>query len=106
MPSDDPHRDEEGSGPFERWRRAVERRERRKIKARAEGDQGIWFGLGMMGLVGWTVTLPTLVGIALGRWIDGQWPSRFSWTLMLMVGGLILGCINAWKWIERESKEK
>lgn len=106
MPSDDPHRHDDAPGPFERWRRAVSRREQRKLKARAEGDQGVWFGLGMMGLVGWSVALPTLIGIALGRYIDGHWPSRFSWTLMLMVGGLILGCVNAWKWIEKESKDK
>lgn len=87
-----------------RWRRAVERQEARKIKARLERDRGIWFGLGMMGLVGWAVAIPTLLGIALGVWIDRTWPSRYSWTLMLLVVGLLIGCWNAWKWVERESR--
>ena len=33
----------------------------RKIKAR-KSTQGVWFGLGMMGLVGWSVVVPTLLG--------------------------------------------
>src|ERR1035437_121037 len=31
----------------------------RKLKAR-KSTQGVWFGLGMMGLVGWSVVVPTL----------------------------------------------
>jgi hypothetical protein len=34
----------------------------RKLKARRNSTQGIWFGLGMMGLIGWSVAIPTLAG--------------------------------------------
>ena len=88
----------------EEWRRSVEEKEARKLKARREKQRTIWFGLGMMGLVGWAVTIPTLIGIALGVWIDKTWPSQYSWTLMLLVAGVAAGCWNAWKWVERESK--
>jgi ATP synthase protein I len=47
-----------------------------------------------------------LGGVALGAWIDRRWPSRFSWTLMLLVGGLLLGCVNAWMRIEHERRER
>ena len=40
----------------------------RKLKAR-KSTQGVWFGLGMMGLVGWSVVVPTLLGAALGNQI-------------------------------------
>ncbi len=79
-------------------------KEARKIKARQEKDRSIIFGLGMFGLVGWSVAVPTVVGIAIGIWIDARWPSRFSWTLMLLFMGVVLGCINAWRWVKRESK--
>jgi ATP synthase protein I len=46
--------------------------------------------------VGWSVTLPTLLGIALGVVIDRRWPGRFSWTLTLLFLGLVFGCANAW----------
>ncbi|MDV6032774.1 MAG: hypothetical protein F9B45_22345 [Phycisphaera sp. RhM] len=86
--------------------RDVSTREQRKLKARAEVHRTIWFGLGTFGLVGWSVTLPALAGIALGVWIDHRFPSRFSWTLMLLVLGVALGCMNAWRWISRESQNE
>ncbi len=76
----------------------------RRLKARREGDRGVWFGLGLFGMVGWTVAIPTLIGVALGVWIDRNWPSSYSWTLMLLFIGLIIGCLNAWYWINRESR--
>ena len=79
-------------------------KQQRKIEARREGDRSAWFGLGMFGLVGWSVALPSLIGIAIGLWIDDHWPSRFSWTLMLLVLGVCVGCLNAWWWVERESR--
>jgi len=78
-------------------------KEERKIKARREKDRGVWFGLGMFGLVGWSVAIPTLIGIVAGLWIDKTWPGRYSWTLMGLVLGVIVGCINAWYWLKKES---
>ena len=76
----------------------------RKIKARRNSNQGVWFGLGMMGLIGWSVTLPTILGAALGIWLDKHYPDSRSWTLALLVAGLAIGCLNAWLWIVKEEK--
>jgi ATP synthase protein I len=73
-----------------------------KLKARRNSTRGVWFGLGMSGLIGWSVTVPALMGAALGIWVDRHYPSRFSWTLMLLVIGLIIGCLNAWHWVASE----
>lgn len=77
----------------------------RKLKARREGTKSVWFGLGMSGLVGWSVTVPTLIGAALGLWVDKHYPTTYSWTLMLLLMGLIIGCLNAWRWVASEYKE-
>ena len=77
----------------------------RKLKARREGTKSVWFGLGMSGLIGWSVTIPTLIGAALGLWVDKHYPSTYSWTLMLLLMGLIIGCLNAWRWVDSEYKE-
>ena len=77
----------------------------RKLKARRVAPKSIWFGLGMSGLVGWSVTIPTLIGAALGIWVDKHYPSPYSWTLMLLFMGLIIGCLNAWHWVDSEYKE-
>jgi ATP synthase protein I len=76
----------------------------RKLKARRNSTPGVWFGLGMMGLVGWSVVVPTLLGAALGIWLDNQHPGQHSWTLALLVAGLAIGCFNAWMWIAKEDK--
>jgi ATP synthase protein I len=77
----------------------------RKLKVQRDGTRSVWFGLGMSGLVGWSVTVPTLIGAALGRWVDKRYPSSYSWTLMLLLMGLIVGCLNAWHWVYSEYKE-
>jgi len=81
----------------------VGKKETRKLRAQREQQHAIWFWLGMVGLVGWSVAMPTIIGIALGVWIDHTWPSRYSWTLMLLFLGVAAGCLNAWSWIRQES---
>jgi ATP synthase protein I len=76
----------------------------RKLKAQRDRRQGIWFGLGMSGLIGWSVAVPTLVGATLGLWLDRRHPGAHSWTLTLLVIGLAIGCANAWHWVVREDK--
>lgn len=76
---------------------------KRKLRAR-KSTQGVWLGLGMMGLVGWSVTVPTLLGAALGIWLDKHHPRNLSWTLALLVAGLMIGCMNAWHWVAKEDK--
>ena len=68
----------------------------RMVRARRHKN-GSWSAITIFGVVGWSVAVPTLAGVALGVWIDQHWPSRFSWTLMLLVGGLVFGCVSAWR---------
>ncbi|MEJ2717992.1 MAG: AtpZ/AtpI family protein [Deltaproteobacteria bacterium] len=91
-----------GKSAEEELAEEIGKKEARKIRARTEKDRTIWFWFGMMGMVGWAVAIPTLVGVAAGVWIDSRFPGRFSWTLMLIVAGAILGCVNAWYWVNKE----
>lgn len=75
----------------------------RKVKARRHPAQ-VWSGLGMMGLIGWSVVVPMLLGAALGAWLDQKQVGRHPWTLALMVAGLLLGCFNAWRWVAKEDR--
>ena len=77
----------------------------RKLKIRRNPGSGVWFGLGLLGLVGWSVVVPTLIGAALGIWLDNRHPGALSWTLTLLITGLCLGCLNAWHWVAKEEKE-
>lgn len=86
-----------------RFSRKVERKAVRHLQAQRE-SHSVWFGLGMFGLIGWSIAVPTLAGIALGVWLDEEWPSEVSWTLTLLFVGLVLGCFNAWRWIKQEGR--
>jgi ATP synthase protein I len=76
----------------------------RKLKARRKTRPVVWSGLGMMGLIGWSVVVPTLLGAGLGVWLDEHHPGRHAWTLALLMAGLALGCLNAWHWVAKEDK--
>ncbi|MGM0587174.1 MAG: AtpZ/AtpI family protein [Bacteroidota bacterium] len=82
----------------------VGQKEQRKMKARREKKKDLWYGLGMFGLVGWSVSIPTLLFLALGIWIDTHYQASYSWTLMLLVVGIAAGCFNAWYWVSKESR--
>ncbi len=82
----------------------VEPKEIRKLKTRQHNTPEVWFWLGMFGIVGWSIAVPTLMGVAAGVWIDTTWPSRYSWALMLLMAGVMLGCLNAWYWVTHESR--
>ena len=101
----DEDRRENAANEETRFSRQVSAQAARKLKAQRGSTKSIWFGLGMSGLVGWSVTIPTLIGTALGIWIDKHYPSTYSWTLMLLLIGLIIGCFNAWHWVHSEYKE-
>ncbi len=60
--------------------------------------------IAILGVVGWSVTVPTVLGVIAGVWIDRRWPGRISWTLTLLFAGLVVGCWNAWLRIEREQR--
>lgn len=99
--SDEPRKTSKNNPAFAR---KVGAKAARKLRARRNPTPGVWFGLGMMGLIGWSVVVPTLLGAALGLWLDKQYSGSHSWTLALMAAGLAVGCWNAWHWVAREDK--
>ncbi len=88
--------DEPDDDPFVREiRRQAER-------ARSARHLSFWQGMGLVGAVGWMVSLPAVLGALLGRWLDGRLASGIFWTLSLLVAGLALGCASAWRHVQRE----
>lgn len=78
--------------------------EKRKIKARRQPPRSIWRGFAVFGLIGWSVAAPTIIGAMLGLWLDRRYPAAHSWTLTMLVAGLVIGCLTAWRWIADENK--
>ncbi len=82
--------------------RAVKTRRTRRDGWRREGERAMGRNLAMIGVLGWTVVAPTLLGLFAGRWLDRRLHSGIFWTLSLFAVGLITGCLLGWKWIHRQ----
>lgn len=97
----DPHPNT--ANPPERFSNLIGAKEQRKLRARRT-FRNTFFGFSVFGLIGWSVAIPTLLGIALGVWLDSRHAGRYSWTLMLLIAGLGIGCLNAWHWVAHENE--
>jgi ATP synthase protein I len=84
----------------------VSEKEKRKLKAQGGNHGTVWSGFGMFGMVGWSVAVPTLLGTALGIWLDKKVPQSFSWTLSGLLAGLISGCAIAWYWVSKNNNDE
>lgn len=84
----------------------IRKKEKRKRYAKEHKKSWVyWMGFAVFGVIGWLVMIPMLLGLGVGIWIDRTWSSRFSWTLILAIGGLMLGCFSAWLWVSAERKK-
>ncbi len=90
----------------EDFRRSVGGKIARRLRGMREGRDGHWYWLGMFGLVGWSVMIPTVLGIVLGVLADRTWGGQTSWTLTGLIVGLALGCATAWYWVRHESRKE
>lgn len=87
----------EGPENDQRLQAAVRMRQARRARWQQEGERSVGQNLAMIGALGWTIVLPTLIGIFAGRWLDRHLEMGIFWTLGLLVAGLALGCTLAWK---------
>lgn len=80
--------------------------ERRRAREE-EKREGIWFGLAMMGILGWSVAIPTLIGVAIGIALDAAFPQLSPGILLISILiGLVCGCLIAWFWVQQESESE
>ncbi|MGN6377130.1 MAG: AtpZ/AtpI family protein [Sphingomonas sp.] len=79
---------------------AVRLRSRRQL--RADGIPSLASGLGRIGVLGWQIVIPALVGLGIGRWLDHRLGTGIFWTAPLLIVGVGLGCWSGWTWIKRQ----
>ena len=79
------------------------RKQRERIEeGRKEKGQSFWHYVGLIGVVGWSVVLPMVIGGFLGAWLDGRYETGSKWTFGLLMLGLLAGLFNAWRSITKE----
>ncbi len=80
--------------------KGVRLRSERHQRWRREGDSSVAQRLAQIGVLGWIIVTPILIGIFIGRWLDRTFHSGLFWTAPLLMLGLALGCWSAWKWMK------
>ncbi len=84
----------------------IGQRARRMKAARDNPGPSPLRGIGTFGMIGWSVAVPTVGGAFLGMWLDRVAPQDFSWTIALLLGGVVVGAVIAWGWIGKEGDGK
>jgi ATP synthase protein I len=65
-----------------------------------DGDPSVAQRLAQIGVLGWMIVVPMLIGMFVGRWLDQKFSSGLFCTAPLLILGLALGCWSAWKWMQ------
>lgn len=65
-----------------------------------DGEPSVARRLAQVGVLGWIIVTPMLIGVFAGRWLDRVLASGIFWTAPLMLLGLVLGCWSAWRWMK------
>ena len=84
---------------------AIHRRAQRMQKTRDEPKYSPLTGLGVFGVIGWSVAIPTVGGAFLGLWLNRVAPQSFSWPIALILGGVVIGAMVAWNWIDKSADQ-
>ena len=63
-------------------------------------------GVGTFGMIGWSIAVPTVGGAFLGLWLDRVAAQDFSWTIALILAGVVLGALIAGAWVGKEGDAK
>jgi ATP synthase protein I len=88
-------------GP-KKMHRAVRLREQRSKRWKKEGERSLWQNLSMVGALGWLIVTPTLLGVLVGRWLDGVFDTGILFSGALIFLGITMGCYLAWQRVDKE----
>jgi ATP synthase protein I len=74
----------------------------RDRRAREDREPTIATRLGQIGVLGWAIVAPILLGVAAGRWLDWTFKTGIFFTAPLIMLGAVAGMWTAWRWMHRQ----
>jgi len=80
--------------------RSIRTRRERRGRWLREGEPSTGRYLAQVGVLGWMIVTPALIGIVIGQWLDRKFGTGIFWTGPLLMAGIVLGCWSAWKWMQ------
>lgn len=81
---------------------AVRKRQERRSRWLTEGETSVVRFVGQIGILGWIIVAPALIGLFIGRWLDRTLGAGIFWSAALLVLGVAAGFWSAWRWMHRQ----
>jgi ATP synthase protein I len=81
---------------------AVRKERARQREWREEGESSVIRFVGQIGVLGWVIVTPTLIGLFIGRWLDHKLGTGIFWSAPLLFVGVAIGFWSAWKWMHKQ----
>jgi len=94
----------EDPGPTSRDDRLAEaarRASQREQEGRENPEPSLASRLGQIGILGWTIVVPALIGLFVGRWLDRVFGTGIFFSAPLLIVGVAFGYWSAWRWMHR-----
>ena len=79
----------------------VRRQRQREQRWLREGEPSMARFIGQIGVLGWIIVTPTLIGLFVGRWLDQKFGSGIFWSAPLLLVGVVVGCWSASRWMHK-----
>jgi ATP synthase protein I len=80
----------------------VRQQHRRRQHWLREGEPSLARFIGQIGVLGWIIVAPALIGLFIGRWLDHQFGSGIFWSAPLLLVGVVIGCWSGWRWMHAQ----
>ena len=87
------------TGPEDGLIGSIRRRIARYRAWQRAGEPAVGRQLAQIGVLGWIIVTPMLVGLFIGRWLDHGLGTGVFWSAPLLLLGTVLGCWSAWRWM-------
>jgi ATP synthase protein I len=81
---------------------AVRKQQERRSRWLTEGEPSVMRFVGQIGVLGWIIVTPTLIGLFIGRWLDHRLGTGIFWSAPLLLLGVVMGSWSAWRWMHKQ----
>ena len=91
---------------FDPLARAAQSAVERDAAERSDPEPSLAARLGKAGVLGWTMIVPMLVGLFIGRWLDETFKTGVFFSAPLLMIGAAIGFWSAWRWMHRQGGDR
>lgn len=103
-PNDTSGRTMPPSGSIDPLEQASRRAAQQAAQGLANPEPSLGRRLGQIGILGWAITIPALIGLFAGRWLDRSFGTGVFFSAPLLMIGAGVGLWSAWKWMHRQTE--